>query len=69
MKTTKKKTKSKHYVDIPFVFNDIPYSAIFNYKCPQCGGEFNVPSMTEEHKFVCPFCGNKMVGYLGYCIL
>ena len=32
-----------------------------NYKCPQCGGEFNYPSFKNGRNY-CPFCGEEMKG-------
>jgi len=38
----------------------------YNYKCPDCHGEFNIPASSYpngtqvEHS--CPFCGRKMEG-------
>lgn len=43
-------------------------TAGYNYKCPNCGGEFNCPSFIKsegtaiEEKYVCPFCGKEMLG-------
>ena len=42
----------------------------YNYKCPDCHGEFNYPErVSEDHgtagittKLVCPFCKREMAG-------
>ena len=37
----------------------------FNYKCPDCKGEFNTPStpgITSSLYYKCPFCGRIMEG-------
>lgn len=44
----------------------IPKATQYNYKCPDCGGEFNepasgIPSGTYVPYF-CPFCNRKMEG-------
>jgi len=40
----------------------------YNYKCPDCGGEFNEPSTESSNgtsfyfNYKCPFCGREMKG-------
>ena len=38
----------------------------YNYKCPECGGEFNYPAVEygcgTDSTYKCPFCGKKMEG-------
>jgi len=36
----------------------------YNYRCPKCGGEFNLPAC-KDNKWYCPFCGVEMVGMNG----
>ena len=42
------------------------YTEKYAYKCPECGGEFNKPSLgLPNGTYVsrsCPFCGRKMEG-------
>ena len=38
----------------------------YNYKCPDCNGEFNLPASSYPNgtqvEHFCPFCGRKMEG-------
>ena len=36
----------------------------YNYKCPDCNGEFTFPSIqsTSTISYKCPFCGRIMIG-------
>lgn len=37
------------------------YKSDYNYKCPQCSGEYNTPSY-KDGKYYCPFCSYEMLG-------
>lgn len=46
----------------PFIVNS-GYSGYngYEYRCPQCGGEFNTPSY-KNGMYYCPFCSYVMLG-------
>lgn len=49
----------------------LPIAPTYNYKCPNCKGEFNTPALYSQGtsssivNYVCPFCGAGMVGLNG----
>jgi len=42
------------------------WASAYNYKCPDCNGEFNTPAQSfpdgTRVDNLCPFCGRKMEG-------
>jgi len=61
----KKDVNCNGYCSNCVLFSPTSFQSNYNYKCPDCNGEFNTPStpgITSSLYYKCPFCGRIMEG-------